>query len=282
MRLAAITDEISMDLEHALDVMKEYGCKAAELRGVWDINITELPPDRLEEVRRIVEKSGLAVCGLASPLYKCDLRESAGAEKGPMHQASARPLSEQVDLLRHCHQLGDMFGTNCIRVFAFWRIGELTDELLEEIAVALADGVKYAEDNGLVLLMENEAACQVGTGAELGRLLARLDSPAVRACWDPGNAFLAGEKKAYPDGYAAIRNYLAHVHVKDAEILASGKSRFTVVGEGELDYVGQFAALKADGYKGYISLETHYRPFAGTAEQASRLCLQALNKLLSD
>jgi sugar phosphate isomerase/epimerase len=282
MKLAAITDEISMDLAHALNVMREYGCVAAELRGIWDVNITELPNDRLEEARAIVEKSGLPVCGVASPLYKCDVREGASGERGPMHQASARPLSQQLDLLRHCHKVGKMFGTDRVRMFAFWRTGELTDELLEEIVAAIADAVKYAEDNGLVLLMENEAACAVGTGHELGMLLARVNSPALKACWDPGNAFLAGERMPYPDGYDLVRNYLAHVHVKDAQILASGKSRFTVVGEGEVDYVGQFAALKADGYKGYISLETHYRPFAGTAEQASRLCLQALNKLLCE
>ncbi len=75
---------------------------------------------------------------------------------------------------------------------------------------------------------------------------------------------------------------MAHVHVKDAELLASGKYRFIVAGEGEVDYKGHFAALKADGYKGYLSVETHYKPYGGTAEQGTRLSLQGLLKLLSE
>jgi hypothetical protein len=116
---------------------------------------------------------------------------------------------------------------------------------------------------------------------ETARFLARVNSPALQAVWDPGNAFFADET-AYPNGYSAIRNYVKHVHVKDAEQLASGRKRFIVVGEGEIDYKAQFAALKADGYKGHLSLETHYRPFAGTPEQGSRLCLQGMNAILTE
>ncbi len=129
--------------------------------------------------------------------------------------------------------------------------------------------------------MENEAACCLKTGADAAEVVERINSPALSIVWDPGNAFLAGETP-YPNGYSAVRNYVEHVHVKDAVVLANGKRKFVVVGEGQVDYKGQFAALKTDGYSGYISLETHYRPFAGTAEQASRLCLQSLNKFLGE
>jgi len=53
-----------------------------------------------------------------------------------------------------------------------------------------------------------------------------------------------------------------------------------VVGEGQINYKAQLAALIRDGYQGYISLETHYVPFAGTKEQGSRLCLAGLRQLL--
>lgn len=281
MKLAAITDEISMDLAHALDVMREYGCEAAELRSVWDANVADLPDDKLDEVRGILDRAGMPVCCLASPLYKCDLPGVESGEDGPMHQAAARGFAEQMDLLRRCRELADKFGTRLVRIFSFWKAGELTPSVVEAIVAGIADGVKYAEDNGLVLLVENEASCCLGTGAEAAEVVGRVNSPALKAVWDPGNAFLAGETP-YPDGYEAIRNYTRHVHVKDAVKLASGEQKFTVVGDGEVDYKGQFAALKNEGYTGYISLETHYRPFAGNAEQASRLCLQATRKLLAE
>ncbi len=281
MQLAAITDEISMDLAHALDVMKEYGCTSAELRSIWDTNIADLSEEQLDKVERILEKKGFSVCCLASPLYKCDLGSTSGEAVGRTHQATARTADEQLDLLKHLAKVAKRFGTPYIRIFSYWKRGELTPRIEDEIAEGISDGVKFAEDNGLVLLMENEHACYLGTGQQTSRFLKRFDSPALRAVWDPGNAYMAGEKP-FPDGYEAIKGYISHVHIKDAETLANGRQRFVVVGEGEIDYPAQLAALKADGYTGYLSLETHYRPFAGTPEQGSRLCLQALRKMLSD
>jgi sugar phosphate isomerase/epimerase len=279
MRLSVITDEISMDFAHALEVMKQYNCTGAELRSLWDINIADLSQEQLDWARKLLDKSGLECCCIASPLYKCELPGSSSGELGQTHQAKERGPEDQMDLLKHCAKVAKMFGTKNIRIFSYWRRGSLTPDIADAIEAGLSDAVKFAEDNDVVLLMENEHACYLGTGVETAEFLARFNSPALRAVWDPGNAFFAGENP-FPDGYEAIRNYIAHVHVKDAESLASGKKRFVVVGDGEIDYKAQFDALKADGYTGYISLETHYKPFAGTKEQGSVLCLQALNELL--
>jgi sugar phosphate isomerase/epimerase len=279
MRLSVITDEISMDFAHALEVMKQYNCTGAELRSLWDINIADLSQEQLDWARKLLDKSGLECCCIASPLYKCELPGSGSGELGRTHQAKERGPEDQMDLLKHCAKVAKMFGTKNIRIFSYWRRGSLTPEIADAIEAGLSDAVKFAEDNDVVLLMENEHACYLGTGVETAEFLGRFNSPALRSVWDPGNAFFAGENP-FPDGYEAIRNYVAHVHVKDAELLASGKKRFLVVGDGEIDYKAQFDALKADGYTGYISLETHYRPFAGTKEQGSVLCLQALNELL--
>lgn len=281
MQLAVITDEISMDLAQALDVMKEHGCTAAELRTMWGTNIADLSDDQVSEARKLLDQKQLAVCCLASPLFKCELFEGEGGETGRMHQAVERTSQEQMDLLARCAGLAKAFGASYIRMFSFWRRGPLTPEIEDAIAAQIGDAVKYAEDNGIVLLMENEHDCYLGTGVETARFLERVNSPALQAVWDPGNAFFADENP-FPDGYRALRNYIRHVHVKDAELLASGRKRFVVVGEGEIDYAGHFKALKEDGYRGFISLETHYRPFGGTPEQGSRLCLQSLNKLLAE
>ena len=280
MHLSAITDEISMDFAYALDAMKEYGCTGAELRSLWDTNIADLSDGQVDDARKILDERELTVCCLASPLFKCELGEQAEGELGRTHQAAARTQDQQMELLKRCAKRAKLFGTKYIRAFSYWKRGDLTPRIEEAIAEGIADAVKYAEDNDVTLLMENEHSCYLGTGKETSRLLSRVNSPALSAVWDPGNAFFADENP-FPDGYTAIRNFVRHVHVKDAELLASGKKRFVVVGDGELDYQGQFAALKSDGYQGYISLETHYRPFAGTKEQGSRLCLQGLNKLLS-
>ena len=281
MRLSVITDEMSMDLAHALGAMKEYGCTGAEIRSLWGTNIGDLTDGQTDEALKLLDEHQMEVCCLASPLFKCELGGGASDDVGNVHQATERTAVEQMELLKRLHKRANQFGTKYMRTFAYWRRGELTPRIEDAIIAGMSDAVKYAEDNGIVLLMENEHDCYLGTGAETARFLSRVNSPALRACWDPGNAYFAGEK-AYPDGYNAIRNYVEHVHVKDAELLASGKYRFIVMGEGEVDYKGHFAALKADGYKGYLSIETHYKPYGGTAEQGTRLSLQGLLKLLSE
>ena len=273
MRLTAVTDEISMDFSHALDVIKEYGCAGAEIRSLWDTNIADLPAERIDEARRILDLKRLEVCCVSAPLFKCELGSKGGRTE--------RTADQQLDLLRHMARVAGLFGTNRVRVFSFWRHGELTAEIEDRIAEGMADSVRFAEDNGIELVLENEHACYLGTGCEAARFLDRMNSPALGAVWDPGNAFFAGEKP-FPNGYEAIRSHVRHVHVKDAVALASGDKKFVVVGDGEIDYAGQLAALKADGYEGWLSLETHYAPFAGTSEQGSRLCFQALRKLLGD
>jgi sugar phosphate isomerase/epimerase len=85
---------------------------------------------------------------------------------------------------------------------------------------------------------------------------------------------------------------MVHMHVKDGRIVNTPdqgpQPQWCVVGEGEIDYAGHFAALRRDGYTGYVSLETHYIPKTGRGEggkglpeDGSRPCLAALQRFLA-
>jgi sugar phosphate isomerase/epimerase len=283
MELAVITDEIDADLGHALDVMAEYGVRGAELRQLWDKNISDAPREYWQRAKDLLDAKGMHVVGIASPFFKCDLpgvETVADGPAGPMHSASARGLGDQIALLEHCIEAARFFDTNLIRVFSFWKRGPLTPEIEDQIVDAFAEPAAIAEREGIILGLENEHACYLGTGAQTARLLAEINSPAVRAIWDPGNAFMDGEAP-YPTGYAAIKHFVTHVHIKDAVVLpGTAKPEWTVVGGGQIDFPGQIAALKADGYPGYLSLETHWAG-PGGKEASSRACLEGLKKLLS-
>lgn len=281
MKLAVITDEIDADLGHALDVMAEYGVRGAELRQVWDKNIAEAPKDYWQRAKDLLDARGMTVVGIASPFYKC---APPGAETdgplGPLHSASARGLGDQIALLERCFEAARFFDTTLVRTFSFWKQGPLTPAQEEMIVDAYAEPALMAERAGLTLVIENEHACCLATGSQTARVLAEIASPAVRAVWDPGNAFMAGELP-FPTGYEAIKDFIAHVHVKDAAVPAGALApAWAVVGEGEIDWAGQLAALKRDGYAGWLSLETHYSGHA-TREASSRACLEGLQKLLA-
>lgn len=281
-RPAVITDEITQDFERALDVMLEYGVLDAELRGLWGANVMDLTLEQQKRAWTALRERGMRVCGIASPLYKCALSDDAAeGESGPLHLAVERGKDEQLGLLERAIELARYFDTSLIRMFAFWRRGEPTPAVMDAIVEGLRPAVRRAEEAGVVLGLENEAACFLATGEETAAVLGAIDSPALRSVWDPGNAFFSGEVP-YPTGYEAVRPYVTHVHVKDAVRGPGGAAEWVVVGEGEIDYRGQIRALIADGYSGLISLETHYKAPGGDTEESSRRCLEGMLRLLKE
>ena len=97
--------------------------------------------------------------------------------------------------------------------------------------------------------------------------------------WDPGNAGARGEKP-FPDGYSHLpKNRIGHMHLKDVVSRDNGKTEWMAMGKGSIDFVGQFRALKRDGYTGAMSLETHWRG-GGTPEESSRQSMAGLKALL--
>src|SRR5262249_24591643 len=131
-----------------------------------------------------------------------------------------------------------------------------------------------------ILVLENEHACNVGTGKELGRVLKDVNSPNLRGVWDPGNAVMLGETP-FPDGYNAVRGMFPHLHIKDARKSAkTGKIEWAAVGGGIVEWKGKFAALDKEKYDGMMSLETHYKRADGNKVERTRESLEGLLKVI--
>jgi sugar phosphate isomerase/epimerase len=159
--------------------------------------------------------------------------------------------------------------------------GPLPEEELERIAAGLALACEVAEEEDVLPGLENVRSCWGNSGENTARILRRVASPRLRAIWDPGNDFVSGGVP-YPDGYEAVRPFIAHVHVKDAAVRdhAAGLTSWEAMGAGEIPYAAQFRALLRDGYAGVVSLETHWRPEGGDGEQATRASFAGLQRLL--
>jgi sugar phosphate isomerase/epimerase len=70
------------------------------------------------------------------------------------------------------------------------------------------------------------------------------------------------------------------VHIKDCH-LDGHKPVWGPVGTRSIDWKGQLAALKQDGYTGYISLETHWPGPGNNKYEASWICGWNLRGLAS-
>ncbi|MCC6485246.1 MAG: sugar phosphate isomerase/epimerase [Armatimonadetes bacterium] len=275
MDVGVITDEVSQDISEALEVMKRCDVRVSEIRAVWGKNSIDLDQEELRTLKAALNNAGSSVCAVASPFFKCDLTDFTAAERGRLHEAKDLTLADQMDVLDRACRVADVLGTRNIRVFSFWRSSDPTPEIEARIVELFQEPLAKAKERGVRLLLENEHSCFQGTGEETARLLRQFDNGALAAVWDPGNAFCAGEVP-FPDGYTAIRPWIAHVHVKDAVRDERGEVRFVKVGQGQVDYVGQVAQLKADGYDGVLSLETHYSKEVGGKAAASEESLRSL------
>ena len=138
-----------------------------------------------------------------------------------------------------------------------------------------------AGKHGLVLVMENEPTCNTRTIEDVLGTLGGVPSPHFKLCWDPGNSFFAGETP-YPDAYARIpRDRIGHVHCKDATRKADADPEWECMGKGAIDFVGQFRALVADGYRGFVVLETHWRG-GGGPEESTRASMTGMKAQLAE
>ena len=91
---------------------------------------------------------------------------------------------------------------------------------------------------------------------------------------------LPSVKPSYPDGYALLpKNRIGHCHVKSAVRSPEGKSKWAPVGQGIVDWVGQFKAFKKDGYRYAVSLETHWHG-GGTPEESTRISFAGMKECL--
>lgn len=271
-RVAVINDEITQDFGRACEIAaRDFGMQWIEIRGMWNKNVVNLDQKEIAEARRILDKYKLRVTDIASPLFKCDWPGAPKSKFSPRTPQFGADFSfeQQPDVLKRGLSLAKELGTDRVRCFDFWR---LDDQMPFRAAMnsKLLEAAKAAGKKGVTLVLENESACNTATGAEAAKVLAAVQSPYLMLNWDPGNATAAREK-AFPDGYNLLpKSRIGHCHCKDAAQLNAGeKETWAAMGQGVIDWVGQFRALKNDGYRFAVSLETHWRG-AGSPEASSR------------
>ena len=280
-QLSVITDEISQDFGHAVEVAaNDFGVGLVELRGLWKKNIVNLDEKEVAEAKRILAKYELRVTVIASPLFKVDWPGAPKSKYSPTGSAYGASFSfeQQGEVLERATSMARAFQTNKVRLFDFWRL-EDDKPYRDAMDLKLREFSDKAAKNNIILILENEYECNSGTGAEAARTLAAVPNKNFMINWDPGNAAALGEK-AYPDGYAKIpKERIGHMHLKDVQKKADGTYGWEAMGKGIIDYAEQFRAMLRDGYRGTMSLETHWNG-GGTPEESSRICMAGTKELL--
>ena len=281
-RLAVINDELTQDFDRACQIAsQDFGLQWIELRAMWDKNITDLDEKQIAEARKILDKYKLRVTDIASPLFKTDWPGAPLSKESPKRDQfhASFDFKQQDALLEHCIGLTKTFNTDRIRCFDFWRL-EDPKPYREAINKKLREAAEVCAKSNVILLIENEMACNTGTGEEAAAVLAAIPNKNFMLNWDPGNAGTFPGNTPYPTGYDLLaKERIGHCHCKDVKREPGGKYEWEPVGGGIIDWVGQFRALKQQGYHYGVSLETHWRG-AGTPEASTRISMQGLKDAL--
>jgi L-ribulose-5-phosphate 3-epimerase len=280
--LAVINDEITEDFGRACEIAsKDFGLHWIELRGMWGKNLTELDAKEIAEAQRILQTYQLRVTDIASPLFKVDWPGAPLSKESPKRDQfhAGFDFKQQSQLLDHCIELARQFQTDRIRCFDFWRL-ENQAPYRAAINEKLRGAAEVCARHNKILLLENEMACNTATGEEAAAVLKAVPNGNFMLNWDPGNAAAIGSTP-YPDGYRLLpHDRIGHCHVKDVKREPGKKYEWAAVGDGVVDWVGQFRALAKDGYHHAVSLETHWRG-AGTPEASTRISMKGLKTTLA-
>lgn len=237
--LSGFGDEIDPDPAVQAAVLLALGASHIEVRSAWGTNVSELDSAQVVRLKEILDGKGLMVSAVASPIGKVDV---------------GLPVEHELERLKQIISVARGLDARYIRIFSFYRAEEQgPEDIREDVLARMGALAALAEESGVVLLHENEKGIYGDTPERVLDIMRSVDSPALRIAWDNANFVQVGVKP-YTDGYAMLRPYLEYFQVKDAlsttgEVVPAGE------GDGELD--ATIAALKADGYTGFASLEPH-------------------------
>ena len=147
-----------------------------------------------------------------------------------------------------------------------------TDEEWKSLTEGLNHLGTIAKKKGMQLVYHHHMGTGVQTTEEIDRLMEMTDPELVGLLYDTGHLVFSGE-----DHLAVLHKYLKrikHVHLKNVrfEVMEKAKKEkwsflqavrngvFTVPGDGGLDFVPVFDALKSGGYKGWWVVEAEQDP----------------------
>ena len=236
--LTGFGDEISPELTEQLDILSTEGVRYLELRGIWGKNVLDLDEADVQLAREHLHSRGMAVSAIASPIGKVPVDAD---------------FEEHLSRFQRALEMARAFATRYIRVFSFYPPKGEEERHRDEVVRRLSTMARRAEDAGIILLHENDEELFGETPEHGLEIMKAVASPALRTAFDPGNYVQIG-LKPFDQAYPLLADYVEYVHIKDA-VLSDGTMRLAGNGDGQIPEL--LAALKARGYRGFLSLEPH-------------------------
>jgi len=260
--LSAFGDEIAADLTEQMDVLEAEDIRYIELRGVWRRNVLDLDNRQLDMFREEMEDREFGISAIGSSIGKVAVDGDLEAHLRKFQRALAA---------------ANVLGTDYVRIFSFYLPEEESaDRYRDDVVRQLRAFCTMAEEEGIVLLHENEKRIYGETPERCEEIFEAIDTPFLRATFDIANFIQAGIRP-YEDALPRLKDKIEYMHIKDARL---SDGQVVPVGQGDGRVRDLLVDLLEEGFDGFMCIEPHLSGMSGP--DAFRAAARALKEILDD
>ena len=235
MRLCAFADEASVDLAGQIEALKRNNISLLEIRGVDGENIKAISYEKIKEIKKRLDESGIGVWSIGSPIGKDKVDND---------------FDKQLDDFKRLCEYAEILGANRMRMFSFHTKdeGAVLDRLGRFCDVA---------PKSIVMCHENEKGIYGDTFECCVKI--HKTFPQIKSVFDPAN-FVQCDVDTLK-AWDALSTYVDYMHIKDA--LADKRVVRAGYGIGNVEkIVGMYAKQGGE----VLTLEPHLMEFTGLAQ----------------
>lgn len=235
--LAVIGDEIGPSLPEMLSFCRENEVRRLDMRTVDGRNLLGMSLAEVQAVGDTLRDAGIEVPCFVSPVLKWAAPGKAPAG-GKVDFAFDPATCPTDDPLAHAFDVAVVLGATRIRVFSHLRYPGFAPD---DIAGAMDRLNDLALAADIVVEMENEPVCNVGSVAELACFFAAQPepSPLLRPLVDIGNSWFMDAPPTDAE-IEALAPQVDLIHLKDKDF---GQRRAVPLGDGAVPWAMELARL---------------------------------------
>lgn len=234
--LSAFADEAADSLQGQIAALKRNGISYLEIRTVDGKGIKDLTLEEAVAVQNTLKENGIKVYSVGSPLGKVDIDVD---------------FPEYLQTVRHVCKLANVFETDKVRVFSFFKAFEERDKVI----AYLKEMVAVAKEYGVELYHENEKDIYGDIAERVNDILQNV--PGLKSIYDPSNYLFCGQA---PEQTAWLQEKADYFHVKDS-LLGTCQIVPAGYGDGKIDEL--IANINGDKV---LSVEPHLKVFAAYSQ----------------
>lgn len=249
-------DEISDDLDVAIQTMEECDVKYGELRTVNQKNFVFWSDEEVAAFKTKIKEADIELVAAATPLFKWYINSDDPEIKHDSFGFNPRlSEDEKHKVIERTFEVAAELSLPRLRIFSGLGRTEHPGQLFAEDPL-LAYALKLAEKYSIDLYLENEPVCRVHRKEHIIELLEAQQNPRLKLWLDIAN-LVELDEEIDDEFLEQVASRLGYVHVKDF-VMKDEQRIYVPAGEGEVKYAEILGRIHKLGLDDLIfTVETH-------------------------